>query len=147
MKYLACWLWKGSLPLNQLTRPIFHSDLCTHLFLALIWIMTLEPEGDYTHVNVSPEGPRLTQGILTENLCQNPHHAMRLHCQNPLLKDYISTICNVRMMLEIIAVIRVPCIVRQTPVIIAVIRVPCIGRQTPVIILWVTRGGGGQDSL
>ncbi len=103
--------------------------------------MTLEPEGDYTHVNVSPEGPRLTQGILTENLCQNPHHAMRLHCQNPLLKDYISTICNVRMMLEIIAVIRVPCIVRQTPVIIAVIRVPCIGRQTPVIILWVTRGG------
>ncbi len=46
-----------------------------------------------------------------EKVCQNPHLAIRFHYQNPLQKD-ISTICNVRMMSERIAIVRVPCMVR-----------------------------------
>ncbi len=41
-----------------------------------------------------------------------PHPDMNFHCQNPFQNIYISTACNVRMMLERIAIVRIPCMVR-----------------------------------
>ncbi len=76
-------------------------------------------------VNVNPvpppqADPRNSDG---EKVCQNPHTAMSFHSES-YPKRFVSTICNVRMMSERIAVIRVPCVVRQTPVIILKVTCP-----------------------
>ncbi len=70
---------------------------------------------------MNPEvGGRLIQGILIEKtfVHQNPHlpWAFTVRISSKII--YISSICNVRMMSDIIAVVRVPCMVRRTPVII-----------------------------
>ncbi len=77
--------------INILIGAFFHEE-------SIIYAINNAP------VKVSPLGvpPRLTQGILMEKqfVGQNPHPAMSSHYQNSLPKDYISTICNVRIMSE-----------------------------------------------
>ncbi len=62
------------------------------------------------HVNVDPVEREGSGNSDRENFCQNPHSAIRIPSQN----IYNSTICNVRMILERIAAIRVPCMVRRS---------------------------------
>ncbi len=52
-------------------------------------------------------------------VCQNTHLQLAFMVRIPSQTIYISTICNVRMMLERIAVVRVPCTVRRSHVIYA----------------------------
>ncbi len=68
---------------------------------------------NYTSVNVNLAGPspspRLIQWIVMEkrSVCQTPQPPISFQSESPI---YIFTISNVRMMLEWIAVVRVPCI-------------------------------------
>ncbi len=58
--------------------------------------------GHFALVNVNPVLQSWSMEFWQRKtfLCQNLHHAMNFHCQNLLHKNYISTICYVKIMSE-----------------------------------------------
>ncbi len=89
-----------------------HSLTHWHTHLLIYWLPHSFIVVDIMHLPMWITcSPGWLKQILMEKMFvrQNPHPAITFHCQTPLLKDLYSIICNIRMMLERIAVVRVPC--------------------------------------